>query len=74
MAMAYRAWLLETELPKLFFWADPGSLMPVRLAAWYRARLKNTRSVALGRGVHYVQEDHPDPIGGEIAAWLSALP
>ncbi len=73
MAVAYRAWLLETEVPKLFFWAEPGSLMPVRLAAWYRARLKNTRSVPLGPGVHYVQEDHPELIGREIAAWVPTL-
>ena len=73
MAVAYRDWLLATEVPKLFFWAEPGSLMPVRLAHWYRARLKNTRVVALGEGIHYVQEDHPDTIGREIAAWLTAV-
>jgi haloalkane dehalogenase len=73
MAMAYRAWLLETEISKLFFWADPGSLMPVHLAKWYQTQLKNTRSVALGSGMHYVQEDHPELIGREIAAWLLTL-
>jgi haloalkane dehalogenase len=73
LAMAYRAWLLETEISKLFFWAEPGSLMPVRLAKWYQARLKNTRSVALGSGLHYVQEDHPELIGREVATWLPTL-
>ena len=73
MAVAYRDWLLETEIPKLFFWAEPGSLMPPGRAAWYRKRLKNTRSVALGPGRHYVQEDHPDVIGKEIAGWVSNL-
>ena len=73
MAVAYRDWLLETEIPKLFFWAEPGSLMPPERSAWYRKRLKNTRSVALGHALHYVQEDHPDLIGQEIAAWLQTL-
>jgi haloalkane dehalogenase len=27
MAEAYQAWLLETETPKLFFWAEPGSII-----------------------------------------------
>ena len=74
MAMAYHDWLLETEVPKLFFWADPGALVPVERAAYYRSRLKACRSVALGHGIHYVQEDHPDLIGREIASWLGTLP
>jgi acetyl esterase/lipase len=31
------------------------------------------RSVALGRGIHYCQEDHPDKIGNAIAAWITSL-
>jgi haloalkane dehalogenase len=74
MAVAYNDWLLETDTPKLFFSVEPGSLMPPERAAWYRKRLKACRSVPLGRGAHYVQEDHPDAIGREIAAWLTTLP
>ena len=74
MARAYDAWLLETETPKLLFWADPGALVSPAKAAWYVQRLKACRSVPLGPGVHYVQEDHPEVIGREIAAWLSTLP
>ena len=74
MAVAYNGGPLETDTPKLFFWAEPGALISVELAAWYRERLKACRSVPLGPGVHYVQEDHPDAIGREIAAWLAELP
>jgi haloalkane dehalogenase len=73
MAEAYRAWLLETELPKLFFWAEPGALISPRLAAWLQTRLKACKSVPLGPGRHFVQEDHADLIGREIAEWLSAV-
>jgi haloalkane dehalogenase len=73
MAVAYHDWLLETDTPKLLFSVDPGSLIPPERAAWYRQRLKACRFVALGRGAHYVQEDHPDAIGREIAAWLTTL-
>ncbi|AME28365.1 haloalkane dehalogenase [Burkholderia sp. PAMC 26561] len=74
MAVAYHNWLLETDVPKLFFWADPGALISVERAAYYRTRLKACHSVALGKGIHYVQEDHPDLIGREIVSWLNDLP
>ncbi len=73
MARAYHEWLLETEIPKLLFWAEPGALVsPVR-AAWYSQHLKTCRAVPLGAGMHYLQEDHPDAIGREIAGWLPSL-
>jgi haloalkane dehalogenase len=73
MATAYHAWLLETEIPKLFFWADPGALVSPARAVWYEKRLKVCRTIALGAGLHFVQEDHPDRIGSEIAAWLPTI-
>ncbi|MGI4832390.1 MAG: haloalkane dehalogenase [Janthinobacterium lividum] len=73
MAIAYHAWLLETDKPKLFFWATPGSLISVERAAWYRQRLRNCHSIEIGAGIHYVQEDQPDTIGQGIANWLAQL-
>ena len=70
---AYHDWLLASDLPKLFFWSHPGQVIPEDLAAWYTQRLRNTRSVDLGQGLHYVQEDNPHLIGSEIAAWLPGL-
>ncbi len=73
MASAYRAWLLETEIPKLLFWAEPGALVSPERAALWAAKLKACRTIALGPGLHYLQEDHPDRIGREVAAWLATL-
>ena len=73
MVIAYHEWLMQTELPKLMFWASPGSLISPRRAAWYADRLKNFRSVDIGEGIHYVQEDQPDVIGRELYGWLSEL-
>jgi haloalkane dehalogenase len=73
MAQAYQEWLFETELPKLFFWADPGAIISPARAAFLSKRMKSCTSVALGAGRHYVQEDHPDLIGREIARWLGGL-
>jgi haloalkane dehalogenase len=66
----YNAWLLENEIPKLFFWADPGKILTVGLAGWYGEKMRNVRSVGVGRAKHYLQEDHPHLIGREIAGWL----
>ncbi len=73
MAEAYQAWLLKTEIPKLFFWAEPGALIPPARAAWLKAQLKACTAVGLGPGRHFLQEDHPDVIGGKIAEWLPTL-
>jgi haloalkane dehalogenase len=73
MAMAYHAWLLETPTPKIFFHAAPGVFIPPARAAFYVGHLKSCRAVDLGSGLHYLQEDHPDAIGREIAAWLATI-
>jgi haloalkane dehalogenase len=70
-AEAYHAWLLDTEIPKLFFWAEPGSIISPARAAWLQARLKACKTVGLGPGRHFLQEDHADVIGRQIADWVS---
>ena len=74
MVEAYHAWLMDSEIQKLLFWADPGAFISPKRAAWLQTRLKNCTSVPLGAGRHYLQEDHPDAIGTEIAKWLPSLP
>ncbi|KAK3047858.1 hypothetical protein LTR09_010683 [Extremus antarcticus] len=70
---AAHEWLLRTNMPKLMFWATPGGLISESKAAWYASTLKNTHSVGIGPGIHYLQEDNPDLIGKEIAVWLGTL-
>jgi haloalkane dehalogenase len=73
LAVAYHEWLLATETPKLFFHAQPGIFIPPARAEFYSTHLKSCHVVDLGQGLHYLQEDHPDTIGQEIAAWLGTL-
>ncbi len=70
---AYHDWLLASDLPKLLFHAQPGTVITADVAAWYTTHLRNSRTVDLGPGLHYVQEDNPHGIGREIAAWLPGL-
>ena len=68
---AYHAWLVQDErVPKLLFYANPGAIIGEELAGWYKSHLKNLRSVDIGEGRHYLQEDHPHEIGMELGKWM----
>ncbi|MCJ1453932.1 hypothetical protein MMC28_004281 [Mycoblastus sanguinarius] len=73
IAEQYHAWLLGSEVPKLFFWATPGVVIGEELAGWYQKMLKNTRSVGIGSGRHFLQEDNPHLIGTELAKWMKQV-
>lgn len=68
----YVAWLQETNIPKLLFHADNGSLIPPERAAWAKEHFPNLTSIDLGSGNHFVQEDHPHRIGQELRRWLKS--
>lgn len=70
IAQAYMSWLLESELPKLMFWVTPGTFVSKARANALTKKLRNTRSIYLGEGVHYIQEDYPHKIGQDICNWF----
>lgn len=67
------AWLKDTDLPKLYFYADPGALNTSSVVAYFQNNLKNIETRYVGVGVHFLQEDHPHEIGRGIADWLRRL-
>jgi len=70
---AYNLWLQETDLPKLMFYGTPGALMTEPVVNWASQALKNISAVDIGRGIHFLQEDAPQVIGEELAAWYRKL-
>jgi haloalkane dehalogenase len=62
-------WLAESPLPKLLFTCEPGILVPTHVVEWAKKTFRNLETVALGKGLHYVQEDHPEAIGDGVKAW-----
>ncbi|KAK4498378.1 hypothetical protein PRZ48_011036 [Zasmidium cellare] len=70
IATRYHDWLMRTGVPKLFFWATPGTLVSVKKAQWYARNLKNAKTVHLGKGSHFITEDHPKNIGMNIRDWV----
>ena len=66
----YNRWLQETEIPKLLFYAQPGGLIRAEMVSWLEANLPNLKTVDIGPGLHFIQEDNPEKIGQELAAWI----
>lgn len=62
-------WLKTSDVPKLLLYARPGAIIPPEAAAWMAANYRNLETVFVGYGAHYIQEDNPEVIGRNIAAW-----
>ena len=70
---AYNQWLQQSDLPKLLFYATPGALVSAPMVEWSKQNLKNLKTVDIGAGMHFLQEDNPDLIGSELATWYKTL-
>ncbi len=68
------AWLANSDIPKLYFFATPGALNPAPVVEYITKTARNLETRLVGAGTHYFQEDHPDVIGQGIADWLRRLP
>ncbi len=66
----YSAWLQQTPIPKLLLHATPGGIIRADTVEWAREHFTNLKTVDLGKGIHYLQEDHPEEIGKALASWL----
>lgn len=70
---AYQDWLLETEIPKLLLYADPGLLINIAEVPWIEENMPNLKAVHVGEGLHFIQEDQPEAIGTELAKWYATI-
>ncbi len=70
---SYHNWLKETRLPKLLLYAYPGLLIRKKDVLWIQDNFSNTKTVSVGKGLHYIQEDNPDIIGSELAKWYLTI-
>lgn len=69
---AYAQWLGESQVPKLFVNAEPGSIL-VGAQREFCRRWPNQREITV-RGSHFIQEDSPAEIGRAVAEFVSATP
>jgi haloalkane dehalogenase len=68
IADAYARWLSESDIPKLFVNAEPGTILTGAQREFCR-RWPNQQEVTV-RGSHFIQEDSPTEIGQAIASFL----
>ncbi len=67
----YGAWLAQSEMPKLFINADPGSILTGAPRDFCRT-WPNQKETTV-KGLHFVQEDSPHEIGEAVAAFVKGL-
>ena len=67
----YAAWLSQSDLPKLFINAEPGSILTGRQRDFCRSWPNQTEVTV--KGSHFIQEDSPDEIGQAIAGFVRKL-
>jgi haloalkane dehalogenase len=67
----YGAWLVQSDIPKLFINADPGSILIGKQRQFCRSWAHQQEITV--KGSHFIQEDSPDEIGQGIAEFLSHL-
>ena len=72
IAAVYADWLGTSNVPKLFFKAEPGAILTVdRLINLVRGWPALTEKTVAG--IHFVQEDSPDEIGKAIVDCMGTL-
>ncbi|MDQ4000587.1 MAG: haloalkane dehalogenase [Actinomycetota bacterium] len=64
----YSGWLKESDVPKLFVNAEPGSILTGAQREFCKS-WKNQDEVTV-RGAHFLQEDSPREIGEAVAAFV----
>lgn len=67
----YGEWLRQSDVPKLFVNAEPGSILVGRQREFCRT-FANQVEVSVP-GLHFLQEDSPHDIGTAIAAWRTGI-
>ncbi len=69
IAENYAAFMAETDMPKLFINARPGTILSGTNREFCRS-WKNQTEVSVA-GTHFIQEDSPDEIGKALKSWIS---
>lgn len=69
----YSRQLQSSPLSILLLYGDPGTLIDEQVRDWCKKNLTNLSSVYLGKGLHYLPEEHPHETGKALAEWYRTL-
>lgn len=70
---SWNQWLMDSDIPKLFFYVSPGVAIKEKDVKIIRERMKNLETIDLGEGLHFIQEDYPHEIGEGISEWYQKI-
>ena len=73
IVQTYSDKLKESDCPKLLLFAHPGAITAEPMVMWCRQNLKKLKTVDIGEGRHFLQEDNPRLIGMELSSWYRSL-
>jgi haloalkane dehalogenase len=65
----YVEFLIECQIPKLFFHATPGLLNPPLLVEWVKTAFPRLTCCDLGVGGHFLPEEQPLKIADALLHW-----
>jgi haloalkane dehalogenase len=68
---AYRSWLADSDVPKLFINAEPGAVVHGRIRELVRSWPNLTETTV--SGVYFVQEDSPNEVGAAVAEFVRII-
>lgn len=66
--------LEKSDIPKLLIYASPGGIIDAGNLEWCKKNIKNLETRDIGKGIHFLQEDHPREIGEIVEGWYKSLP
>jgi hypothetical protein len=55
------------------FWGEPGAGLPLGKVREVEEDLQNLKSIDIGPGTHYLQEDNPHLIGDETKKFIEEV-
>lgn len=70
----YNQKLQKSNIPKSVIYGEPGAVITKPVVDWCVKNLSNLKTVNIGAGIHYLQEDNPHTSGLEIAKWYESIP
>ena len=65
--------LINASVPFLIIHAEPGMIVRKKNLEYAKEYFKNVAFFNVGKGKHYLTEDHPRAIGAKILDWTSGL-
>lgn len=65
--------LKGTKIPLLILYAKPGFILRKKALKYAKANYPNLTTEYIGKGKHFLPEDHPKAIGQAISNWLTKI-